>query len=66
MVIGLITWRDLIHFPNDTLLPTLFEGFDIRVSIFPNLQLVNGVRIVVPNMYCGDFVVVHRVDGLLD
>ncbi|CAK8541044.1 unnamed protein product [Lathyrus sativus] len=65
-VIGLVTWRDLIRLPNDTLLPTLFEGFDIRVSVFPRLRLVNGVKVVVPNMYRSDFVVVHRVDGLFD
>ncbi|XP_058741090.1 putative fasciclin-like arabinogalactan protein 20 [Vicia villosa] len=62
----LITWRDLIRLPNDTLLSILFEGFDIRVSVFPRLRLVNGVKIVVPNMYRGEFVVVHGVEGLLD
>jgi len=43
-----------------------FWWFDIRVCVFPRLRLVNGVKVIVPDMYRGDFIVVHRVDGLLD
>ncbi|XP_004513318.1 putative fasciclin-like arabinogalactan protein 20 [Cicer arietinum] len=66
VVRGLITWRDLIRLPGGTLLPSLFDGFDIKVTVFPRLRLVNGVKVIAPDMYRGEFVVVHRVDGLLD
>ncbi|GAU33355.1 hypothetical protein TSUD_166200 [Trifolium subterraneum] len=66
VVLGLITWRDLIHYPDDARLKTLFYGFDIRVSVFPRLRLLNGVNFIVPDMYRGEFVVVHGIGGLLD
>ncbi|PNX76029.1 hypothetical protein L195_g031974 [Trifolium pratense] len=66
VVLGLIRWRDLIRFPDDARLKTLFDGFDIRVSVFPRRRLLNGVNIIVPDMYRDEFVVVHRVGGLLD
>lgn len=66
MVPKLITWRDLIRLPGGTLLPTLSDGFVIRVGVSPRLRLLNGVAVTVPDLYRGASIVVHGVDGLLD
>ncbi|KAK7336078.1 hypothetical protein VNO77_16607 [Canavalia gladiata] len=62
----LITWHDLIRLPDETLLPTLSEGFAIRVTVSPRLRLLNGVPVAVPDVYRSNLLVVHRVDRLLD
>ncbi|MED6172220.1 hypothetical protein PIB30_048008 [Stylosanthes scabra] len=63
----LITWRDLTRLPEHTLLPTLFSnGFSIRVTSSWRVRFVNGVMVVVPDMYLSDLVVVHGIHSLLD
>ncbi|XP_015971255.1 putative fasciclin-like arabinogalactan protein 20 [Arachis duranensis] len=63
----LLTWRDLISLPDNTLLPTLFSNdFSIRVTISWMVRYVNGVLVVVPDMHRSDFVVVHGIRRLLD
>ncbi|QHO47281.1 hypothetical protein HN51_016672 [Arachis hypogaea] len=63
----LLTWRDLISLPDNTLLPTLFSNdFSIRVTVSWMVRYVNGVLVVVPDMHRSDFVVVHGIRRLLD
>ncbi|KAE9586564.1 hypothetical protein Lal_00044698 [Lupinus albus] len=62
----LIMWRDLIRLPDETLLPTLSEGFVIRVNVAPRIRFFNGVTVAFPNIYRSSDIVVHGIDGLLD
>ncbi|XP_057720126.1 putative fasciclin-like arabinogalactan protein 20 [Arachis stenosperma] len=63
----LLTWRDLISLPDNTLLPTLFSNdYSIRVTVSWMVRYVNGVLVVVPDMHRSDFVVVHGIRRLLD
>ncbi|RYR04943.1 hypothetical protein Ahy_B06g084758 [Arachis hypogaea] len=42
----LLTWRDLISLPDNTLLPTLFSNdFSIRVTVSWMVRYVNGVLV---------------------
>ncbi|XP_057720129.1 putative fasciclin-like arabinogalactan protein 20 [Arachis stenosperma] len=62
----LITWRDLIRLPNESLLPTFSDGFEINVTVSPRMRFLNGVLVAVPDMFRSDLVVVHGIHGLLD
>ncbi|XP_061368103.1 putative fasciclin-like arabinogalactan protein 20 [Gastrolobium bilobum] len=62
----LIPWLDLTSLRDETLLPTFSDGFVIRVTVSPSVCELNGVPVKFPDMYRGDLLVVHGVDGLLD
>ncbi|KAG4991321.1 hypothetical protein AAZX31_09G111100 [Glycine max] len=59
-----IAWRDLAALQDGTLIGTYERGFAINVTN-TNTLLLNGVHVTFPEMYRGDWLVVHGVNHVL-
>ncbi|KAM0058656.1 putative FAS1 domain-containing protein [Helianthus debilis subsp. tardiflorus] len=56
-----ISWREFDNVVNGTSLSTYFSGFGVRVSRSGGVLMVNEVRVVFPDMYYSDWLVIHGV-----
>lgn len=61
-----ILWGDLVGFDNGTVLRTCERGFSINVTKSDDDKLMfNGVRVIFPQLYHNDWLVVHGLQQVL-
>ncbi|KAL5581378.1 hypothetical protein UlMin_013820 [Ulmus minor] len=64
----LLSWQDLIGFGGgNTMFPTFFEGFSIKVKVSNDVPVLNDhAPVVFQDIYHSDWLIVHGLNGLLN
>ncbi|KAG5240460.1 hypothetical protein OIU78_007011 [Salix suchowensis] len=60
-----ISWRDLVGLDDGVVLSTFLRGFKINVTVTDTFLMLNGVRVIVPEMYSNGWLAVHGLEGSL-
>ncbi|KAL6133745.1 hypothetical protein ACLB2K_065979 [Fragaria x ananassa] len=57
-----LSWNDLVSLDDGTVLRTNLQGFLINVSRYDGVLVLNGVSVIMPEMYHNDWLVVHGIN----
>ncbi|KAI4357697.1 hypothetical protein L6164_001631 [Bauhinia variegata] len=60
-----LLWNDLAHFDDGSELPTYLEGFTISITRSAGVLTLNGVTVIIPDLFYSDKIVVHGVSDVL-
>ncbi|XP_004305572.1 PREDICTED: putative fasciclin-like arabinogalactan protein 20 [Fragaria vesca subsp. vesca] len=61
-----LSWNDLVSLDDGTVLRTNLQGFLINVSRYDGVLVLNGVSVIMPEMYHNDWLVVHGISEVLE
>ncbi|KAH7516372.1 hypothetical protein FEM48_Zijuj10G0128000 [Ziziphus jujuba var. spinosa] len=61
-----LRWRDLVDFVDGTELQSNLEGFTIKITGSSKGLRINGVPVILPDMYHNDWLVVHGISEILE
>ncbi|KAK9935245.1 hypothetical protein M0R45_022355 [Rubus argutus] len=61
-----LSWSDLVSLDDGTVLRTNLQGFTINLTRYDTVLVLNGVSVILPEMYHNGWLVVHGISEVLE
>ncbi|XP_061990923.1 putative fasciclin-like arabinogalactan protein 20 [Rosa rugosa] len=61
-----LSWNDLVSLDDGTVLRTNLQGFMINITRYDGVLVLNGVPVIMPEMYHNGWLVVHGISEVLE